>query len=242
MSHRYRAATLVLLCLSLPALALGVMHRTVLPVAFEWLDVGEEPQPADAVFVLLGNADVRPFVAAAIYRAGLVPRVLVAVHDNPLIRGHSYWPQRHVVYLSVLQHRGVPREDIVLLGEGSNSTKDEIDALGNYLRQHPDANVLMVTSHFHTRRSRWTLRRRLGDLAQRVRIVSSPEDQFDAENWWLSKEGFVLVSMEYLKLLAYWYFYGNGVIISLVVAALGLAAGWRWRSRKQQLAVESVAA
>jgi uncharacterized SAM-binding protein YcdF (DUF218 family) len=236
MSRGKRYALLLATVLLFVSLALS--HQGILPLALRWLDVGQTPGEADAVFVLLGNADVRPFVAAAIYRRGLVPLVLVAVHDDPLNRDNVYWPPRHLVYKSVLLHRGVPEQDILLLGEGSNSTRDEMEQLATFLVKNPESHVLLVTSHFHTRRARWTLRRQLGHQADRVHVVSSPEDQFNADNWWRSKDGFVLVTMEYIKLAAYWYFYGHGGIVTLGAGVLGMATWWFWPRRLHPVGAE----
>ena len=49
----------------------------LLPPMAYWLDVGGPPRRADYVMVLPGDANVRPFVAAALVKAGLAGRVLV---------------------------------------------------------------------------------------------------------------------------------------------------------------------
>ena len=43
-----------------------------------WLDVGERPEKADFVMILTGEENNRPFLAAALLRAGYAQRALVA--------------------------------------------------------------------------------------------------------------------------------------------------------------------
>ena len=50
----------------------------LLPAVSHWLDVGQRPQPADAIMLLTGNAETRAFAAAALYKGGWAPRILVS--------------------------------------------------------------------------------------------------------------------------------------------------------------------
>ena len=65
--------------------AVAWLERTALLQSAADLWVVSDPiTPADAVVVLGGGADVRPFVAADLYAKGLVHKVLVSqVEDTP---------------------------------------------------------------------------------------------------------------------------------------------------------------
>ena len=209
--------------------ALTLLHRQLLPFAAKWLDIGTTPQKSDAVFVLLGDADVRPFVAAALLNTGLADEIIIAV--NSLQSQSSQLRPGDEVFRNVLLQRGVPEDKMVIMGRGATNTMNEIEVLGEYLDQHPDATVTVVTSDFHTRRTRWSLQHRLGKRADRLRYVSAPVDDYDASNWWLYPYGFEYIMMEYVKLVAYWFLYGNaawylGAFLIVVVA------GWRMNRRK----------
>ncbi len=104
--------------------------------------------------------------------------------------------------------------------------------LGRALAEHPNATVTVVTSNYHTRRTRWAIGRVLDRDAERVRFVSVPTDYFDADCWWRVEEGFATYMKEYLKLPFYWVRYGWGGVWIGGAAVLALWFGWR-RNRKR---------
>lgn len=203
---------------------LVLAHRRVLPLALHFLDVGAPPTKSDALFVHLGDHDTRPFVAAALYRAGYAKKILIAVF-KPDSR-----PPGHTTFENVLLNRGVPPDDIVFLGNGITNTMEECVVLLDYLQQHPDIVVTVVTTHYHSRRARWSLRRTLGHHAESLRYVSAPHDDFHADDWWLYSEGFKVVVMEYIKLTTYLLIYGNAGW--MLAAGLGGLVVWGFCRRR----------
>jgi uncharacterized SAM-binding protein YcdF (DUF218 family) len=180
------------------------LHPLLLPWAARWLDVSETPQPVDEVLVLGGEANIRPFVAAALYNAGLTKRVLVpAVKQSPSARDAGRLPEQELIR-RVLVKRGVPDEAIVLLPDVVDSTADEAAALRHYLEDKPERTVAVVTTCYHTRRVRWIFRKQLGARAEQLHFVAGPTDGYDASNWWRSEEGCQRYVNEYLKLAFYW--------------------------------------
>ena len=59
-------------------LVLALDSRALLSAAGSWLDVGGKPRQADAVVLLNGGYNTRPFVAAALVRGGWAPKVLLS--------------------------------------------------------------------------------------------------------------------------------------------------------------------
>ena len=218
-----------LLAVLLGLIVLVVFHRQLLPFACRWLDVGEAPQKSTAIFVLMGENDIRPFVAAALVNTGYAEEVLFA----------KYTPQgltkqerpSHEVYRHIMLKRGVPADRIRILDAEITNTFTETDALLGYMQERPDATVTVVTSHYHTRRTRWSLRHQLGDHFERLRFVSAPFDDFEADDWWLHMRGFDYVMIEYIKLLGYWLLFGYGLWWLTGGFALMIAA-WFFRRRK----------
>ena len=192
-----------------------------LPAAGRWLDVGEAPRPADYCLVLSGDFESRPFAAAALYSKGEIRHDIwltqVASSGPPFLSGlDSQQAARRV-----LTTLGVPDERIAVLGGDCASTFDEAKSLQRMLTSHPDATVAVVTSDFHTRRSRWIFRQVLGDEADRLQFIAVPTDYFNAENWWTVEEGFATYSKEFLKLPFYYLRYGWGIIwIAVAVVAI----------------------
>ncbi len=193
------------LCRLLPHLAVAVLlvalHPWLLPLAGRFLDVSEPPREVDDVMVLGGGADTRPFVAAALYKAGLAHRVLVpTVMASPDVDDGLTAPE-HEVMRQVLLKRGVPAEAIVLLPGDVNSTADEARSLKRYLDEHPGRRVAVVTNDYHTRRARHIFHTELG---AELPFFAAPTDGYDAGDWWRSEEGCSLYLNEYLKMATYW--------------------------------------
>jgi uncharacterized SAM-binding protein YcdF (DUF218 family) len=196
-----RAVLLTLLALAVGAyLARGFL----LTHAATFLDVSEPPRRADYAQVLGGGDDTRPFVAAALVKAGLTDVVLVPRTQRSPDVADGLTPPEEEVIRRVLVARGVPEGRIVLLDGECASTRDEAAALARFLDAHPGATVNVVTNAYHTRRARATFRAALGERAGAVRFVAAPTDGFDAGSWWRHEAGVTAYADEYAKLLAGW--------------------------------------
>lgn len=184
---------------------LYIFRSPVLSAAALWLDVTEQPSPCEYVMVLGGCTDTRPFYAAALIRAGYAQSALVpaAVSDD---ESAAESVSANLVE-QVLLHEGIPKSSVERLQQPCRSTFDEARSLAAFLRVHPNATVIVLTTDYHTRRARWIFRRELGDASTRVRYVGVPAEDFDAHNWWKSRDGFVMYFSEYVKCLYYWVHY-----------------------------------
>ena len=196
--------SVIRLCIVAVVLAgLHLAWRHLFVAAACWLDVGERPRSADYVMVLAGDSDTRPFVAAALVKAKLAPKVLVPrIKLSPSVVA-GIRPPIHETNRQVLLRRGVPPGDIMIIDGEAESTYDEARELASFLESSPNARVVVVTNHYHTRRARWVFARVLGDRVKRTSFVSAPTDDFQLESWWQVKAGFVAILGEYLKLTYY---------------------------------------
>jgi uncharacterized SAM-binding protein YcdF (DUF218 family) len=219
----------VLLLMLFAAGLLFVARRPLLVAACRWLDVGQRPQPADYVAVLGGGEETRPFAAALLVKRHLAREVLVPRQWNRAEVVHWIVLSDEELTRQVLLRRGVPASRIHLIGKGVVSTFDEALAVAEFLHPRPSARVMVVTNDYHTRRARWAFARVLDHSADRLTVVSIPEDEFSPENWWRTSAGRLQVTGEYAKLLYYQFRYGDGMIW-LLVAGLALAGSWYGRS------------
>jgi uncharacterized SAM-binding protein YcdF (DUF218 family) len=222
----------VLLLLALLAI-LYMVCGWLLLMAVRFLDVSEPPRAVDAVLVLGGGADTRPFVAAALVRSGLVHRVLVPT-VRPSSESEDGLPlSEDELIRRVLQARGVPDETVVMLPGKVDSTRDEARALGRFLEVEPNTSVAVVTNSFHTRRARMLFRHVLGERMAQVHFIGAPTDRFNAADWWRQEEEFSCYASEYLKLV----YYGlredrSWQMTVLLVTLLGTGLWWcPWRKR-----------
>lgn len=224
-----------LIALLLIALALGAawkLRARVLPAMLWWLDVGEEPCEGDCAMILAGAENTRPWRCAALYRAGLVRRVLVTRVATSLEAAERLVPRREEINRRVLLHCGVGPEAIELIGHDCTNTFQEAEALGDFLETSPQHRILVVTSSFHTRRARWAMRQALKGRDVRVVVVSAPEGRIAPHNWWHTREGFDLVVAEYFKLAFYTVRYGWGGYCLAAGAVLVVGLCW-WRRRRR---------
>ncbi|CAN5879460.1 hypothetical protein BH23GEM5_BH23GEM5_27650 [soil metagenome] len=105
--------------------------------------------------------------------------------------------------MRILQQEGVPDSAITMLDMpgGVTSTQDEGRVLRDSLQKHPAQRVIVVTSAYHTRRARWTLRRELSGLQVDLWMAAGADDRFDESNWWTREAGFLAYVSETLKFL-----------------------------------------
>ena len=130
-------------------------------------------------------------------------------------------PPTHEIIRRVLVLRGVPQDRIQVLSGSTQSTSDDCGLFGQYLTTHETARIALVTSSYHTRRTRLTVQTRLTEHATRIDIISAPNPSFEADSWWSTEDGFNAVTSEYVKLAAYWMLYGRGVYW-----LLGVVGAW----------------
>lgn len=189
------------------ACAAWLMPERVLTPVASYLDVSEPPRVVDYVLVLNGDPETRPFAAAALVHAGLAKKVLLthqklALESNNVQTGGTL--SELELTRQVLLARGVAASAIAELPGEIGSSYDELKKLAAFLNEHPESTATVVTNGFHTRRSRWVLRRLLGDHADAVSFVGVPRDGVDDAHWWRSKAGCAIYLTEYPKLLYYW--------------------------------------
>lgn len=166
-----------------------------------WLNVGETlREPVDYVYVLGGDASTRPFLAAAIYRAGYASDVLIPRSLEPAEADDARMPTEEELLQRVLALRGVPETAIRRLDGAVSSTRDEARALAGFLAERPEATVAIVTNDFHTRRTRLLFCRAIPGARDRLHFIAAPTDGFSPGNWWHFKDGVLWYVGEYAKL------------------------------------------
>ncbi|HEY5316301.1 MAG TPA: YdcF family protein [Pirellulales bacterium] len=200
-----------------------------------WLDVGERPLAVDYALPLGGDCNSRPFVAADLYRAGLAPQVLVPRPGRAptVLRGEEL--AHDEIYRLVLLKLAVKEQDIIMLEGENHSTFDEARRLRDFLADGGPKSVAVVTSDFHTRRTRWTFRHVLRGMPHQLHFISAPVMDHCADNWWQSAEGTTAYSCELLKLVFYWCYYGPGMFWGGALLVSGSAAGVLWVRRGDRL-------
>jgi uncharacterized SAM-binding protein YcdF (DUF218 family) len=122
----------------------------------------------------------------------------------------------------VLLRRGVPEADILVLERAVDSTFHEAWALADFLDRQPGARVTIVTSSFHTRRTRWIFATALGSRASQMAMVSAPLEDLPLDRWWTTSIGRETVPAEYMRLLYYLFRYSRTpwLVVLAILAAV----------------------
>jgi uncharacterized SAM-binding protein YcdF (DUF218 family) len=148
---------------------------------------------ADLVIALGGDPRCwREGEAAALYRRGAAPRIVVSgiPHSWGVNSGDA--AKRYLIGL------GIPETDIYTLREEWN-TRIEARDLAALMREHGWRSALVVTSPFHSRRALYTIER----AAPQLQFVSAPAfgppPEWQAEMWWARRGDTWVTIREFLS-------------------------------------------
>jgi len=183
-------------------LSLFLLRVPLLSSVAGFLSIEDRLEPAGLIYVLGGEPETRPFLAADLYRRGLAPRVVLPRSKDNLATRLGMFPNETDATVRLLARLGVPQSSIVVLGRkqgGTASTVDDAVELREFLRRNPTPRIIAVTSSYHTRRARWSLRRALKGIPVEIRMAGSRHPEFNERNWWRSETGLILVFEEYVK-------------------------------------------
>lgn len=136
-------------------------------------------EPSDAILVLSDDnfyAD-RATRAAQVYRQGLAPIVVAS--------GRRLRPYAGIAEL--IEHdlieRGVPKDKILRVAHDAENTREEAKALLQVAKQKRWRSVIVVTSNYHARRSRYIFTH-IFPADIRIRVTGANDGDFDPERWW----------------------------------------------------------
>lgn len=189
-----------LLLLLLLALVLGTIYLVRAPLlrAFaDWWIVDEPLEKAQAI-VVLGGDDVdavRVRHAVELYRAGWAPKIVLS--------GAQIRPYLNESELMARDAReaGAPAEDLIPAPTGAGSTLEEALKLRRIFAEHKFRKVIVVTSNFHTRRSRTIFRAIYQKQGTDTIFSAAPDPAFPPDRWWQEREGRGAIVFELIKLV-----------------------------------------
>jgi uncharacterized SAM-binding protein YcdF (DUF218 family) len=165
--------------------------------------VSDPLERADAIAVLGGGVDLRPFLAADLYKKGLAHKILVANVKLSPIEKLGIVPRHTDLNREVLLKLGVPQEAIVGFGSDVSSTFDESRALAVWAKDTRAHTIIVPTELFPSRRQRWILNYELGPIGARAIIDAHKPLEYDIDDWWQHEEGLIDFQNEVIKYLYY---------------------------------------
>jgi uncharacterized SAM-binding protein YcdF (DUF218 family) len=200
----------------------GVLYlarHPILRFAGESWIVEDPIEKANAILVLGDDnfyAD-RATRAAELFRQGMAPVVVAS--------GRRLRPYAGIAELMEhdLIERGVPKEKIVRLVHDADNTREEAQALQQFAAERKWRSVIVVTSNYHTRRTRYIFRRVFAP-GTGVRVASAHDGDFAPEHWWEKGKSIKELMGEVAEMLeAMWELRGRGEIREVTQSVVGLS-------------------
>lgn len=159
-----------------------------------WLERSDVLAKADAILALSCGPDLRRLKAGLdLLRRGYAPRLLASMST------FDGWTQSEVEVLAARYPHNVG-----LILNSAVSTRDEAVETRQILKRLHCKSLLVVTSNYHTRRTKNIFTREFLRDGIKVRVISVPEPGLDAKSWWKSREGRTELLFESMKLLLNW--------------------------------------
>lgn len=169
--------------------------------------------PSDAIVVLAGGTPTREIEAADVYRAGYAKEIAITVEPEPSSLEHLR--RRGIAVRSRVEQRlqylrdlGVPRAAITALDTREVvSTVEEAALVAQWARGRRLRSLIVVTSRFHSARSRYTFENALQGTPITLRVHPATIDDFRPDDWWRHRPTLREGIFEWQKLIVYrlWY-------------------------------------
>lgn len=197
MRHRLR----IFLVSAVILLLLYRLRGPILGAVGAYLVQGDPPQKADVAVVLAGDGwGNRILTAAQLERDGYVSKVIVSGPDG------AYGNYECDLAIPFAVRRGYPESYFTHMEHHARSTLEEARAIVPELHRQGYKRVMVVTSSYHTRRSKLVFQKAAQETAPDLTILmaAAPDQFFTPGGWWRLREGQKTVLTEYEKLVANW--------------------------------------
>jgi uncharacterized SAM-binding protein YcdF (DUF218 family) len=175
-------------------------------LAEAWV-VNEPVAKADAIVILGGGLENRPFAAARLFHDGVAPKILyMDVQPGPAEELGVALSEKEVTR-RILLSNNVPESALLAIGTNVASTYDESQAVRAWVKQTGATSIVITTELFHTRRARWIFHHELRDTPVKIYISAVDPVRYKMNNWWQNEEGLIQFQNEIIKSVYYWFEY-----------------------------------
>jgi uncharacterized SAM-binding protein YcdF (DUF218 family) len=171
-------------------------------LARAWV-VNQPTTRADAIVVLGGGVENRPFAAARLFQKRVAPLILFMNVKAGPAEELGVVPSETEQTRRILLSNSVPPSAILAIGTNVASTFDESRAVRAWAQETGASTIVITTDLFHTRRARWIFRRELRDLQVKIDIVPVEPVRYKIDNWWRNEEGVIQFQNEVIKSFYY---------------------------------------
>lgn len=204
-----RLLLFIILFLLVAGAVLFFFHDPILTGVANFLIVDDAVEKADIIEVLAGSSAMRSQKAAELFFQNAAPKIVLTkmrpVHNDLELRRYGIrLLENHEEAMGVLKALKVPDTAIEIVDGYNDSTVDEARRIKDYALQKAVKRVIVVTSSYHSRRSRLIFRRVFKGTGIQVSLRPAPEySGFGTQKWWRSRTEAKVVLLEYQKLVYY---------------------------------------
>ena len=166
-----------------------------------YLVVQDNLEKADAIVVFSGDNGPRTEMGVDLLKKGYGKYLILSggkVYDDVTM---AELMKNHAINLGV-------DENLIILDRKSESTSDNAKYTKDIIVKNNFKSVIVVTSDYHTRRSKLAMEKalegvKINDEDVIVQVYPSNDKEFSTK-WWTSGSSVLIVISEYLKLIGYW--------------------------------------
>lgn len=167
----------------------------------------DNEQSCGVAFVLSGNSIDRGKKAVELFKKGQIKKIVCTGKNlHPLFEAMGFKFSEGEVTQKALVKMGVPITSTELLPFGT-STKEEAQIIFDYCHRNKLDTVMIISSEFHTRRIKYSLRNSTQKNGIHFWVVGAPDNKIRYWNWWKNEEGLIMINNEWIKLLYYYWKY-----------------------------------
>ncbi len=177
--------------------ALWIGRKGILTGMGAYLVEAQEPQPADLIVVLGGDATgARALKGCQLLERGLAKQMWMSGVDS------IYGKPESELAIEYIASRGCSQGNITALKNTVDSTRDEAIVIGKMMRERGIKKYLLVTSNYHTKRSGKVFRETSPELE--AVVVAADDNEFPVDIWWQNRRTRKTALYEWLKTISYW--------------------------------------
>ena len=203
-----RARTLASRLALLGLLATLLLALAACPRAGHFLIINEPVRPADALVVLSGARVERWLEAVDLYKEGKARQIvlssgIIEAAEIRLRESGVRFPSSAELIRSAMVEMGIPDAAITIFPEAVDNTAHEAVVAHRIALERGWKSLIVVTSAYHTRRTRFAFRREMNGSGIDVQVAGTRYDEARPDEWWKHRADFRYVISELQKLAAY---------------------------------------
>ena len=179
--------------------AIYLTHPLYLKALGYFLVVSDPLVKADALVVLDGDPmDERLLHAVQLWRSGYAPKVILSARLAEWQTFEDYPSWCHARKLKMF-----PEDALLVATHNADSTKEEAQYFLRFVRQQGFKKVIIVTSNYHTWRTKSVYEKEWRDGDISFYISSAYSSQFHPDEWWKHRADSRTFFYEFSKII--WY-------------------------------------